>query len=79
MMMTFMEYAEGQTADSVNCLPFSVYELDLGDLAEKNAWSFDSEIFGMGTVATPVGDVAWFGSAHGDRVARFNLKPSDAT
>ena len=78
--MTFMEYAEGCPADSVNCfLPFSVYELDLGDLTEKNSWGFDSEIFGMGTVATPVGDAVWFGSAHGDRVARFNLKPSDAS
>ena len=77
--MTFMEYAEGCPADSVNCfLPFSIYELDLDDLTEKNAWSFDSEIFGFGTVATPVGDAVWSGSAHGDRIARFNLKPSDA-
>lgn len=77
--MTFTEYAEGCPADSVNCfLPFSVYELDLNDLTEKNAWSFNSEIFGMGTVATPAGDAVWSGTAHGDRVARLKIKPSGA-
>ena len=77
--MTFTEYAEGCPADSVNCfLPFSVYELDLNDLTEKKAWSFNSEIFGMGTVATPAGDAVWSGTAHGDRVARLKIKPSGA-
>ena len=77
--MTFTEYAEGCPADSVNCfLPFSVYELDLNDLTVKNAWSFNSEIFGMGTVATPAGDAVWSGTAHGDRVARLKIKPSGA-
>ena len=54
-------------------LPFSVYELDLNDLSETNVWRYDSEIFGFGTVATPLGDSIWFGSAHGDRVARYEI------
>ena len=72
--MTIMEYVEGCPADSVNCfLPFSVHELDLKDLSEKNVWRFDSAIFGFGTVAMPVGNSIWFGSAHGDRIARFDM------
>ena len=76
--VSVMEFLEACPADLINCfVPFSVYELDLEDLSEKNAWSFDSEIFGFGTVATPVGDSIWFGSAHGDRIARFSLKPPE--
>ena len=72
--MTIMQYIEGCPSDSVNCfLPFSVHELALKDLSEKNVWSFDSAIFGFGTVAMPVGKSIWFGSAHGDRIARFDM------
>ena len=78
--MTLMEIVEECTAESINCfVPFSVYELALEDLTERNAWSFDSEVFGLGTVATPVGDAIWFGSAHGDRIARFNVESDDAS
>ena len=36
--MTIMEYVEGCPADSINCfLPFSIYELALEDLSERNA------------------------------------------
>ena len=80
--MTIMEYVEGCPADLVNCfLPFSVHELDLNDLSEKNVWRFDSAIFGFGTVAMPVGESIWFGSAHGDRIARFDMSTgvSDGT
>ena len=73
--MTVEEYLESCPPDSVNCfLPFSVHELDLIDLREKNTWKFDSEIFGFGTVATPVAGQVWLGSAHGDRIARINLQ-----
>ena len=72
--MTIMEYIEGCPADTVNCfLPFSVHELNLDDLSETSVLRFDSEIFGFGTVATPLGDSIWFGSAHGDRVARYDM------
>ncbi len=71
--MTIMEYVEGCPPDATNCfLPFSVYELDPDDLSEKNSWRFDSAVFGFGTVATPVKESIWFGSAHGDRVARYD-------
>jgi len=72
--MTIMDYIEGCPADTVNCfLPFSVHELNLDDLSETSVLRFDSEIFGFGTVATPLGDSIWFGSAHGDRVARYDM------
>ena len=72
--MTVMEYLEDCPAETANCfLPFSVYELDLNDLSEMNVWRYDSEIFGFGTVATLLGDSIWFGSAHGDRVARYEI------
>jgi hypothetical protein len=72
--MTIKEYIEGCPADTVNCfLPFSVHELNLDDLSETSVLRFDSEIFGFGTVATPLGDSIWFGSAHGDRVARYDM------
>ena len=73
--MTVSEYLESCPADTVNCfLPFSVYELDLNDLSETNVWHYDSEIFGFGTVATPLGNSIWFGSAHGDRVAKYTME-----
>ena len=77
--MTVMEYLEDCPAETVNCfLPFSVHELDLNDLSETNVWRYDSEIFGFGTVATPLGDSIWFGSAHGDRVARYEIGDRDS-
>ena len=73
--MTIMEYVDGCPADATNCfLPFSVHELDPDDLSEKNAWRFDSAVFGFGTVATPLKESIWFGSAHGDRVARYDRR-----
>ena len=71
--MTVTEYLEGCPADAVNCfLPFSVYELDLEDLSETNAWNFHSDTFGFGTVAVPIAEQVWLGSAHGDRIASFD-------
>ena len=73
--MTVSEYLESCPADTVNCfLPFSVYELDVNDLSQTNVWHYDSEIFGFGTVATPLGNSIWFGSAHGDRVAKYTME-----
>lgn len=73
--MSIMEYIEGCPPDATNCfLPFSVHELDPEDLSEKNVWRFDSTVFGFGTVAMPVGESIWFGSAHGDRVARYDIR-----
>jgi hypothetical protein len=73
--MTIMEYLDGCPAEMTNCfLPFSVHELDFQDLREKNSWRFNSSVFGFGTVAMPVGKNIWFGSAHGDRIARYEMK-----
>lgn len=72
--MTVQEYLQGCPPDAQNCmLPFSIYELDLDNLQQKRRWSFASEVFGFATVATPVGDHVWLGSAHGERIARFDL------
>ena len=72
--MSVAEYLEGCPVEAANCfLPFSVHRLDLGDLRERRVWRFDSQVFGFGTVATPVGESVWLGSAHGDRIARFDL------
>ncbi len=76
--MSVAEYLEGCPAEATNCfLPFSVHRLDPEDLKEQRVWRFDSEVFGFGTVATPVGEHVWLGSAHGDRIARFDLKAGD--
>ena len=73
--MSVAEYLEGCPVEATNCfLPFSVHRLDLDDLREQRVWRFDSQVFGFGTVATPVGEHVWLGSAHGDRIARFDLK-----
>jgi sugar lactone lactonase YvrE len=73
--MSVAEYLEGCPVEAANCfLPFSVHRLDLDDLREQRVWRFDSQAFGFGTVAIPVGEHVWLGSAHGDRIARFDLK-----
>ena len=73
--MSVVEYLEGCPAAATNCfLPFSVHRLDPEDLGEQRVWRFDSQAFGFGTVATPVGEHVWLGSAHSDRIARFDLE-----
>ena len=72
--MTITEYLESCPADATNCfLPFSIHELDTGDLQEKRVWTLGSDTFGFATVATPVAGRVWLGTAHGDRVASFDI------
>jgi hypothetical protein len=72
--MTLTEFFE-QCNDTVNCfLPFTVYELSTQNLAEKNVWNLSSKSFGFATVATPVAERVWLGTAHGDRIASFKLE-----
>ena len=70
--MSIDEYVTNCGGDTVNCfLPFTIYELDMATLAEKNVWQFDSKAFGFATVALPVDGRMWLGSAHSDRLAAF--------
>lgn len=60
------------TPDVAQCpLPFTIHVLDGADLTVKQKWSFNSEAFGVATVAIPAGDNVWLGTHHGDRMARF--------
>lgn len=66
-------------ADTVKCppelaqclLPFTIHVLSGDDLSVKQKWSFNSEVFGVATVAIPSGDTVWLGTHHGDRIASF--------
>ena len=55
-------------------LPFSIYELNPISLEEKNRFSFKKTIFGLPTVALPIGNKIWIGSFRSDRVAYLNTE-----
>lgn len=72
--MTISEYLEKCPSDATNCfLPFTIHELSLEDLEEKRIWTLHSDTFGFATVAMPVAGRVWLGTAHGDRIASFEL------
>ncbi len=67
-----LEEAALCTPEMTQCLlPFTIHVLSGEDLSVKQAWSFNSQAFGVATVAIPVGDNVWLGTHHGDRMASF--------
>lgn len=52
-------------------LPFSVYELSSDNLDIKKKDSFKESVFGLPTVAVPVGDKIWLGSFNSNRIAFY--------
>jgi hypothetical protein len=53
-------------------LPFSVHELDRETLELKNKFSFNKTVFGLPTIAVPIGKKIYLGSFHSDRLGYFN-------
>ena len=73
--MSLTDFFEKCPPETTNCfLPFSIHKFD-SDLNELKTWSFESSTFGFATVATPVGENVWLGTAHGDRIASFKISP----
>ena len=73
--MSLTDFFEKCPPETTNCfLPFSIHKFD-SDLNELKTWSFESSTFGFATVATPVGENVWIGTAHGDRIASFKISP----
>ena len=58
-------------------LPFTIYKLSGEDMSEQAAYSFNSKIFGVATVAIPHENQVWLGTFHGDRIASFELPPNE--
>ena len=55
-------------------LPFSVYKLKPKTLQLDKRWLFNHTIIGLGTVAFPLKDQIWIGTARGDRLAFFEQR-----
>ena len=54
-------------------LPFSIYKLDKHTLDVIDKYSFSKTVFGLPTVAVPVGDNLYMGSFHSDRLGYFKI------
>lgn len=60
--------------NAVNCfLPFSINQLSMTDLSWVNAYAFDGNHMGVGTVAIPLNGHLWIGSYHADRLAEVPM------
>jgi hypothetical protein len=55
-------------------LPFSIYEIDKETFVLKNENSFNKTVFGLPTIAVPVGNTIFIGSFHSDRLGYFSQK-----
>ena len=54
-------------------LPFSIYKLDKKTLEVLDKFSFSKTVFGLPTVAVPVGENIYMGSFHSDRLGYFKI------
>ena len=55
-------------------LPFSIYEIDKETFVLKNENSFNKTVFGLPTIAVPIGNTIFIGSFHSDRLGYFSQK-----
>ena len=65
-----MVACEGKTPCA---LPFSVYRLEPESLSVQQVWKFNHTVMGLATVAFPMLDQLWIGSARSDRIANFDV------
>ena len=76
--LTSLDFQPNDAGDCIRrpacSLPFSIYEIDTETFDLKNENSFNKTVFGLPTIALPVGDAIFMGSFHSDRIGYFTQK-----
>ena len=54
-------------------MPFSVYRLGPDSLRAEQRWKFSHTVIGLATVAFPLNNRVWIGSARSNRIANFSV------
>ena len=76
--LTSLDFQPNDAGDCIRrpacSLPFSIYEIDRETFDLKNENSFNKTVFGLPTIALPVGDAIFMGSFHSDRIGYFTQK-----